>query len=326
VKKWGLKLFRLAAGLAASSGFAGALLADATDYPNRSVRVIVPGAPGSSPDRAARLWMGRMGEIMGATFVIENRPGANGTVGTDIALKAPADGYTLLFGFNAAVTISPSLYANLPYKPLNDMTAISQLVEICYVLVGNNDTPATTLSELLASARAKPESIPVGSAGNGSGGHLFLERLMAQSGARFTHVPYKSSPINDVVGGAIPYAIESMGAATPLIKAGRVKALAVSSTKRLAQFPEIPTATETTPDVENCGWNALWAPAGLPKDIVRKLYKASMQTAQTPAVRDRINELSMTVMGGTPEELDETVRRETKVWADIIKARNIKLE
>ena len=154
------------------------------DYPSKPVRVMVPGAPGSTPDILARLWTKRLGEIMNANFIIDNKPGAGGTLGTNHAMKSPADGYTLLFGYAAAVTITPWLYPHLPYKPETDMAPISRLVGICYALIAHKDSPADTLPQFLELLKREPGKIPVATSGNGSGGHLFLEMLMGQTGTQ----------------------------------------------------------------------------------------------------------------------------------------------
>jgi tripartite-type tricarboxylate transporter receptor subunit TctC len=296
------------------------------DYPRKPVRVVVPGAPGSTPDILARMWTQRLGEIMSATFIIDNKPGAGGTLGTSQAMKSPADGYTLLFGYQAAVTVTPSLYPDLPYKPETDMAPISLLVRICYALITQKDSSTDTLPQFIELLRREPGKIPVATSGNGSGGHLFLEMLTGETGTRFTHVPYKSSPINDLLGGQIPFAMESMGVAVPMIRAGRVKALAVSSPKRLPVLASVPAAAELAPEAVNCGWNAMWAPAGTPQDIIARVHAGLMQVAATPAVRQRTEELSMDIIAGTPAELAATVTQEIALYSKIIRSRNIKLQ
>lgn len=306
--------------------FASNAGAQEKDYPTKPVRVIVPGAAGSTPDVLARMWTQRLGEVMGATFIIDNKPGAGGTLGTDLAMKAPADGYTLLFGYQAAVTVTPSLYPNLPYKPEADMAPISLLVRICYVIVTQKNNSTDTLPQFIELLRKEKGATPVGTSGNGSGGHLFMEMLTGETGTQFTHIPYKSSPVNDVLGGQIPFAMESMGAAMPLIKSGRIKALAVSSPSRLPLLPNVPAAAEIAPVAVNCGWNAMWAPAGTPKAIIAKLHAGLMQVAATPGIRQRTEDLSMDVIAGTPDELAATVKKEIALYSGVIRNRNIKLE
>jgi tripartite-type tricarboxylate transporter receptor subunit TctC len=300
--------------------------AQAQDYPRKPVRVVVPGAPGSTPDILARMWTQRLGEVMNGSFIIDNKPGAGGTLGTDQAMKAPADGYTLLFGYQAAVTVTPSLYPHLPYKPETDMAPISLLIRICYALVTQKDSPTDSLPQFIELLKREPGRIPVASSGNGSGGHLFMEMLTGETGTQFTHVPYKSSPINDVLGGQIPFAMESMGVAVPLIKAGRIKALAVSSPKRLAHLAGVPAAAELVPGAVNCGWNAMWAPAGTPPDIITKVHAGLMQVAATPSVRQRTEELTMDIIASTPAELAATVKHEIALYSKIIRSRNIRLQ
>jgi len=295
-------------------------------YPGKPVRVVVPGAPGSTPDILARLFMQRLGEVMNGSFIIDNRPGAGGTIGTNLAMKAPADGYTLLFGYQAAVTVTPSLYPDLPYKPETDMAPISLLARICYALVTQNDNPVSTLPQFIELLKREPGKVPVASSGNGSGGHLFMEMLTGETGTRFTHVPYKSSPIHDVLGGQIPFAMESMGVAVPMIRSGRIKALAVSAPQRLPVLASVPAAAELAPAAVNCGWNAMWAPAGTPQEVISKVHAGLMQAAATPAVRQRVEDLSMDMIAGTPAELAATVKREIEVYSNVIKSRNIKLQ
>ncbi len=270
--------------------------------------------------------MQRLGEVMNGSFIIDNKPGAGGTIGTNLAMKAPADGYTLLFGYQAAVTVTPSLYPDLPYKPESDMAPISLLARICYALVTQPDNPVGTLPQFIELLKREPGRTPVASSGNGSGGHLFMEMLTGETGTRFTHVPYKSSPINDVLGGQIPFAMESMGVAVPMIRSGRIKALAVSAPKRLPVLANVPAASERAPAAVNCGWNAMWAPAGTPQEIIGRVHAGLMQTAATPAVRQRVEDLSMDMIAGTPAELAATVKQEIEVYSKVIRSRGIKLQ
>ncbi len=305
---------------------AAAASAGAQDYPRKPVRVVVPGAPGSTPDVLARLWTQRLAEVMNATFLIDNKPGAGGTLGTNQAMKSPADGYTLLFGYQAAVTVTPALYPDLPYKPETDMAPISLLARSCYALVTQKDNPVDTLPQLIELLKREGGKTAIASTGNGSGGHLFLEMLAGETGTRYTHVPYKSSPMNDVVGAQIPFAVDGMGAAVPMIKAGRIKALAVSSPQRLSQLPNVPAAAEVVPGAVNCGWLALWAPAGTPQDIITRVHAGLMQVAATPRVRSRTEELTMDIIASTPAELAATVKQEIAVYTAIVRSRNIKLQ
>jgi len=297
-------------------------------YPNRPVRVIVPYTPGGSSDAVARLLGQKLSELLGQQFVIDNRGGAAGSIGREVVAKATPDGYTLLVG-DSPHTINVHVLRHVPYDPIRDFTPISLIATASQVFVVNPAFPAKTLKEFIAAATAQPGRINYGSGGSGSITHLTGELFKLAAHVDLTHVPYKSiaNAITDVIAGQVPAAFPTMPSAVPHVKAGRLRALAVSSAKRSNVLPDVPTFEESGVSgmiVNN--WFGVFGPARLPGPIVATSNGAVVKALNSADVRARMAALSLEIVGSTPQEFDKHVRAELEKWGKVVKAAGIKPE
>lgn len=300
-------------------------------WPDKPVKVIVPGGAGSGTDVAARLVTEALAKAFGQPFVIDNKPGANGMIGTEAAAKAPNDGYTLLFTYAAAQVVNQALYPKVSYDGDKDFVAIAQIGAGGNMLVVPNELPVNNLKEFIAYAKSKPaNSLSYGSWGNGSGGHLSMEALKQQAGLVMQHIPYKNTAAvnTDLMGGQIPVAFTSMGSALPLVLGGKMKAIAISGPYRVPQLPNVATMTEQGIKFDLVAWYGLFAPAGTPRAVVDALNKEVIRQLKTPEVVERwskalgLSELPLK----TPEQFQQTVRDDIREWGAIVKAGNIKVD
>ena len=308
---------------------APALAQDA--WPSKPVKVIVPGGAGSGTDTAARLVTDGLTKAFGQPFIVENKPGANGMIGTEEAAKAAKDGYTLLFSYAAAQVVNQSLYPNAKYDGAKDFEAIAQIGAGGNMLVVPKDSPINNLKEFIAYAKSKPaNSLSYGSWGNGSGGHLSMEALNLQAGLKIQHVPYKNTAAvnTDLIGGQIPVAFTSMGSALPLVLGGKMKAIAISGPYRVPQLPNVQTMTEQGVTFDLVAWYGMFAPAGTPKAIIDKINKEIVRELVEPVSRDKfIKTLGLFEMPlKTPEQFAETVKSDIREWGAVIKGGNIKID
>jgi tripartite-type tricarboxylate transporter receptor subunit TctC len=307
------------------------LAADATadNYPSRAITIIVAQPPGGGTDIVARLIGHELSEQMGVPVIIENRPGAGTLVGTQAAAKAAPDGYTLLAGVNASMSVNPSLFKNLPYDPIRDFTGVGMLVEFPFVLVASKNFPAKSVEELIAMAKKAPGQINFASAGNATGQPLSGEMFKVMAGVNLTHVPYRgSSPAyTDVISGRTPIMFDSLVSAYGQIKAGSVRALAVTSKQRSPLLPEVPTMEEAgVPNFENAVWFGLWGPKNMPQPVVEQLYAQVEKAVSNPAFEARIEKDGGEVMHTPLAEIEPLVKRDIAKWADIVKRANITAE
>ncbi|MBL8384005.1 MAG: tripartite tricarboxylate transporter substrate binding protein [Burkholderiales bacterium] len=300
--------------------------ASAQSYPTRPIRLILPTAPGSSPDVLARPIAQRLGEALGQTVVVENVPGAAGAIAVERAMKAPPDGHTLLYGFNSLVTMNPALYRKLPYDVERDMAPVGMVMAGSYVWAANNDLAANSIPELIALAKARPRQISYVSIGPGTAAHLGVELLAAQAGVEFLHVPSKSALLSEVIGGQVQMKIDPTSVIIPQVRAGKLKALAVTGPKRLPQLPDVPAVAESVPGYELLGWHAVWAPAGTAREIIARLNAELAAAVRAPESVARLAAVAFEPAVSTPDELAAQIRREAAVWARLIKARNITLD
>lgn len=307
----------------------GTSSAFAQSYPNRSIKVVVPWPPGQATDIAARLVAEKLASVLGQALVIDNRPGAGGVIGTDFASKSPADGYTLLAGSSGPMTISPSVQ-KVPYDPQKDFAPISLFQTNQFVLVVHPSLPANNAKDLIAMLKANPGKYSFSSAGNASTQHLCVELFNFMAQVTATHVPYKGSApsLTDVVGGQITYTMDTVPAVIGHVKAGRLKALAVSKTERSTVLPEIPTVGETSDmsGYEMSGWIGLLAPAGTPRDIVARLSTEVRKVLQLPDVSERFVALGMDSAGNTPEDFAEFIRKQNARYGAIVKQANVRAD
>lgn len=296
-------------------------------YPSKPIRVVVPYPAGGNADITARLVARRMSESMNTPFVIENRGGANGGIGTEGVAKAQPDGYTLLAAASGPIVINPVLLKKVAYDPQKDLAAISQILTFQYVLVTQTGSSIKSLDDLIAQAKAKPGSLSYGSTGIGGGGHLAGELLAIMSNTRLTHVPYKGSApaLADLLGGHLAFTFDTVITATPLIEAGQLRAFAVSGPKRAGSLPKIPTMQELGyKGFEVTQFVGLFAPAGTDPAIISRLHQEVVKAIRSEEVIQKIavqggNEL----VGNTPAEFSALIRRELEMYDKLIKGANI---
>jgi tripartite-type tricarboxylate transporter receptor subunit TctC len=322
-------MMRSVAGLAAMLALALAPLARAQDdYPNRTVRIIVPFAPGGSTDVVARILADKLGTELKQSFVVENRSGAGGNIGADAVAKASPDGYTLLMGTTGVLAINKYLYKEMSFDPERDLVPVSYTSLITNILVVNPQVPAKTVSELVALARAKPGSLTFASSGAGSSTHLSAELFKSMAGVDILHVPYKGSSqaITDLMGGQVTMLFDNAPSSIPFVEQGKLRALAVTSTKRLPNLPDVPTLDEAgVKGYESLSWSGIMAPAGTPKRVIDKLNAAIEKILRDPDVKQRFASLGVDPVGGPPEAFSRHIRAESEKWARVVKTANITL-
>lgn len=316
----------------AAAVLAAALPALAQDYPARPVKMLVPYAPGGATDIIARILGAKLTESLGQTFIVENRPGANGNLALEATAKAPADGYTLLVGNVSTNAINENIYASqLTIRPSRDLVGITKLVEIPHIVVANAGFPANSLAELVAAAKKEPGKINFASVGMGSYPHLDMERLMKAVGIQLTHVPYKGGAgqaIPAMIGGEVQVAFFNMASLLPHIKSGRLKPLAAVPSQRLPELPNVPTLAEQgLPNIGTNAWQGLFAPAATPKPVVDKLYAAVAAALNKPEEKEGLSKKMLTVaVSQSPQEFTELVRKETQAWGEFLRDAKIKIE
>ncbi|KGG86114.1 Bug family tripartite tricarboxylate transporter substrate binding protein [Comamonas thiooxydans] len=297
-------------------------ISSAETYPARSIKIIVPFPAGGGPDMIAREVATTVTSQQGWTIIIDNKPGSGGNIGMDAVAKAAPDGYTLVMGQTSNMAINPSLYAKLPYNPQKDLAPVGLVASAPLVIAVASNSPYKTLSDLLNAAKANPEGINYASSGSGTVAHLATEQLQRIANVKLTHVPYKGAAqgATDLIGGQIQMYISSVVTLSGHIKNGKMRALAVTSAKRSADLPNVPTVAESGfKGFEAVTWFGLAAPAGLSKDKLSKLNAAFNRALETPDVRKRLTEQGADVLGGTPEQFASLVRDETGRWAKVVK-------
>src|SRR3954463_15990545 len=304
--------------------------ARAQDYPAKPVRILVPYGPGGATDIIARIVAQRLGESLGQSFVVENRPGANGNLALEAAAKAPADGYTLLVGNVSTNAINENIYKDsLTIRPSRDLAGVAKLVEIPHIVVASAKLPANNIAELIALAKKEPGKINYASVGLGSYPHLDMERFMKAAGIEFTHVPYKGGAgqaIPAMVAGEVQLAFFNMASLLPHIKSGRLKAIAAVPVQRLPELPDVPTLAEQGfAGIGTNAWQGLFAPVATPKPIVDKLYAAvsPVLAREKAGLADKMMAVEVSP---SPAEFTAQVRRETQAWSDFVREAKIKVE
>jgi tripartite-type tricarboxylate transporter receptor subunit TctC len=297
-------------------------------YPNHPVKILVGFTPGTAPDLAARILADRFSEAWGTPFVVENVPGAGSNIGTDRVAKAAADGYTLLMGGNSALVINPSLYETLPFDPIKDFAPISQVFIAANVLAVPPEVSAKTVADVVALARAEPGKLSYAHAGVGTSQHLAAELFKYMAHVDIVPVAYRGTTafMPDLLAGRITMSFANVVNAMPLAREGKLRVLAVTSSKRSRLAPDLPTMAESGfPGFEAVPWFGLLAPAGTPKDVVDRLHEQTVKALATPEVRKRFDELGLEPVGNTPAEFAAVIQKETPEWAKVIKDAGIKL-
>ena len=319
----------LAASLVTTVLLWGSAAAQAQSYPNRPIRLVVPFAPGGNVDITARTIAPELSALLGQPVVVDNKPGAGGTLGANEVAKAPADGYTLLMGSNSTISVAPALYPNNPYNPVRDFAPISNLAQVPFVLVVNPGVAAANLRELLALARAKPGQLDMASAGTGSSNHLVGELFQVQTGVKLNHIPYKGSgqALNDLMGGQVQLMFDQLTSAGANIKGGKLRALAVSSSARSSALPDVPTFAEA--GVANFNFmnvTGLLAPAGTPPEVIAKLHAAAVKALESAAVRERFAQMGVSAVGDRPDQFAAFIREDFARWSKVVSEGGIKAE
>jgi tripartite-type tricarboxylate transporter receptor subunit TctC len=322
------KLFAsLVAGLALLHGLADV---HGQSYPTRPVRMIVGFPPGGGTDVVARIIAPKLSEYLGQSVVIENRPGATGTVAAGIVAKSPPDGYTIMMGHVAVNAIAPSLFSKLPYDVIKDFAPVTLAAAVPHFIVVHPSLPVTSVKQLIALAKARPGELSFPSAGNGSTPHLAGEMFKVMTGTKMLHVPYKGTgqSIPDLLAGQHQVAFDTMPAAAPYVRTGRLRPLAVTSAKRVAEFPNVPTAEESgVPGYRMTTWYGVFAPAGTPPAIVKRLHGEIARAMQTPGTRERLVEVGFDgTVTRTPGEFAAIVRSDTARYAKLVKEAGLQID
>ena len=304
-----------------------ALAADA--WPNKPITYVVPFAPGGNTDTLARIIGPKVSAALGQPVVVENKPGAGGNIGSDFVAKAKPDGYTILGGTISSHAINASMYPSMPYDPIKNFEPITVLGQAPLLLVVPADSPYKTVKDLLDAAKAKPGALSFASAGNGTSPHLAGELLKSSAKIQATHVPYKGSgpAVTDLLAGHVQFMFDTALIVGGHIKAGKLRPLAVTSSKRTSLFPEVPTIAEAgVPGYEIGSWQAVYAPAGTPKPIVERLNAEIVKALKSPDVAERFASLGMEPVANTPAQMAEFNKAEVAKWAKIVKEANIRAE
>jgi tripartite-type tricarboxylate transporter receptor subunit TctC len=292
-------------------------------WPARPVRVVVPFAPAGATDILGRLTATELGTALGQSFVVENRAGAGGNLGSDLVAKSPPDGYTLLFGAAGNIGINPSLFANMPYDPARDLAPVSLIAEVTNILVVHPSVNARSVQELIALGRTTPGGLVYASSGNGSTIHLSAELFAAMTRLPMTHVPYRGSgpAMADLLAGRVSLMFDNLPSALPHVREGRLRALAVTAARRSPVLPDLPTIAEAgVPGYEATSWFGLFAPAGTPREIIDRMAREMAAFARRPEVAERIRALGAEPITNTPDEFAAMVRAEIDKWGAVVRA------
>jgi tripartite-type tricarboxylate transporter receptor subunit TctC len=307
--------------------FSGVLLAQ--PYPSKPVRLVVPFAPGGTTDVLARLLGQKLSESLGQQFVVDNRPGAGGNIGTELAAKAPADGYTLVMSFDGTMAINPSVYRKLPFDAQKDLAPVASMAQVPLLIVVHPGVAAANVAEFVALAKANPKRVNYSSAGHGSTGHLTGELFAARAGIEMVHVSYKGGgqAVQDLLGGQIQMLVTALPTVEGHLKGGKLRALAFTSARRVAGAPDVPTLAESGyAGFDVLSWYGVLAPAGTPAEVVRKLNGEINAIVQAPDVRARLVALGAEPTGGTPEQFAATIRADTARWAKVVADAAIRID
>ncbi|MCM5680451.1 tripartite tricarboxylate transporter substrate binding protein [Schlegelella sp. S2-27] len=308
---------------------AGTAAAQSADYPNRPVKWVVPFPPAGAMDVIARTLGEHMGQALGQTFVIENKPGAGGNIGVDMVAKSPADGYTMMIVANG-MAVNQFLYARLSYDPVKDFTPVSLVAVVPNVLVTHAARAKVhTVPEVIAQARSRPGEVMYASAGNGTSIHLAAELFNSMAGVDMVHVPYKGSgpAVTDLIGGQVEYMFDSVTSARPHIESGKLRAIAVTTAKRSSALPGVPTIAESgLPGYELAPWFAVYMPAGTPQPVVKKINQALLDAMKLPAVQQRFAAIGAEPIGSTPQQLARHLQAEMDKWGKVIRERGIRAD
>ena len=300
--------------------------AQTADWPTKPIKVMVGFAAGTPPDVFARIYGEFAAKKLGVPVVIDNKPGSAGNLASDAVAKSQADGYTVLYNVSTALTINPHIYSKLPFDPSKDLVPVATTMRQGLVLVSNPPFPAKSLPDVVDQARKNPGSLSHASYGAGSPSHLIMEWLKDETKTTMLHVPYRSTPMSELIGGQVDMLLEPIASAYPMIASGRVKALAYSGSQRHPAMPNVPTFAESVSGLAMMSWHGIWAPAATPPAVVDRLHAALLAASRDPEVQRRIKELNSEPLGVTRAEMAEMVRRDSDIYGRIVKAKNIRVD
>ena len=306
-----------------------ATAAGAQSFPSKPVRIIVPFSAGGNVDVTARIIAPALQEALGQPVVVENKPGAAGTIGADLVVRSPADGYTLLMGSNSTFSVAPSLNPKNPYNPQKDFAPVISIAATPFLLVVNPSAPMKTLPELIARAKADPGKLTMASAGTGSSNHLVGELFQSLAGVKLTHVPYKGSnpAISDVMGGQVDMHFDQVTSAGNHVAGGKLRALLVTSKERAPMLPDVPTATEAGfPSFEPINVTGLIAPAGTPREVIATLNSAMQKALARADVKEKFAGVGAVTTGGSPEQFAAYIASDLQRWTKVVKDANVKVD
>jgi tripartite-type tricarboxylate transporter receptor subunit TctC len=305
---------------------AGAVCAQ--PYPNKAVRVIVPFAPGGATDIVTRVVGQKLGEIWGQQVVVDNRAGAGGNIGGELAAKSAPDGYTLFMTSGSIVTANPHIYRKMPFDVAKDLVAVTNVASGPQALVVTPTFPPKTVKEFVALAKARPKEITFGSAGFGTQTHLAAENFIHATGIDVVHIPYKGEgpALTDTMGGQIQFATPNLAAAVNFIQQGKLRALGVTSKQRAPQLPDVPAIAESVPGFENLGWFGFMVPAGTSREVIDKIQRDTAKALGAADIKARFEQLGMSPVGNSPAEFARAIREESDRWAKIVRERKLQLD
>jgi tripartite-type tricarboxylate transporter receptor subunit TctC len=302
-------------------------LTAAQAYPAKAVRIIVPFAPGGATDIVTRLLAQKLTTTWGQQVVADNRAGASGNIGAELAAKAPPDGYTLFMTSGSVIAANLHMFRKLNWNPEKDLVAITNVASGPQIIAVHPSVPAKTVKELIALAKAQPGSLTFGSAGIGTQTHLAAENFIYTAGINATHIPYKGEgpAMVDLVAGQIVFVTPNLSAAIGYVQQGKLRALGVTSAQRIPQLKDVPAVAETLPGFENLGWFGLMAPAGTPAAVIDKVYRDTAKSLEAADLRKRFDDLGMAPVGNAPSEFAAAIREESARWAKVIRARKLEV-
>jgi tripartite-type tricarboxylate transporter receptor subunit TctC len=311
------------AGMTAAFGWAQ------QDFPSKPIRLVVPFAAGGGSDIVARTVAQKLAETIGQPVVVENRPGAGGNIGTDLVAKSPPDGYTIVMGVFGPIAVNPSLFGNLPYDPVRDFAPITQAVAVTNMLVVHPSVPANNLRELIEYGRRNPGKLASGTGGTGTAGHMASELFKSMTKLDMAVVPYKGAApaVNDVLGGQVPMTFEALLSTLPHVRAGKLKAIAVTTSTRSSLLPNVPTMAEAgLPGYEATNWYGFLAPAQTPRPVVERLNREMVKVLGMPDVKEKLLAQGAEVVGNSPQEFAAVIRTDLERWKKLVAETGIKAE
>jgi tripartite-type tricarboxylate transporter receptor subunit TctC len=316
---------RIAAGIAAGS-LVPAVAWTQNPWPNKPIRILVPFAPGISPDIVARMVAEPMAQALGQSVIVENKAGAAGMIGAEAAARSAGDGYTIFMTVESLVGVLPHVHTKLPYDHFRDFSPVTQVVSVPYYLVAASHQAFRSIREVIAQAKSKPGAMDFGTLGVGSGAHVRMVMFNNMAGIHMTHIPYRASPMPDLMSGLLAVVFEPATTALPLIRDGRLRALAVSSLRRQSALPDVPTVAETLPGYSADGWQALVVPSSTPREIAQRLNTEVVKILHSPDIVARLAHLGLVPMGNSIDSFATSMRQEHEKWGKIARDNQIRVE